>query len=186
MNNRSKISFNIAYCGIISALAILVMFVSVVPSLTYMMPAFAGVIVWSVYAQIHSDKAFRWAVMTYLATSLLSLILVPEIQARTFFILFFGYYPLLREKLVGVKFWAVRFIFKLLLFNVTAVISYFIAVELFGVADTLEGLEWFGDYAIYAFWGLGNLAFLCYDFALTYVFYAFRHWFKPIMDKKLK
>ena len=159
------------------------MFVSIIPSMTYIMPAIAGVIVWTVQAQING----RWAVLSYASAALLSLLLVPEMEAKTFFILLFGYYPLLREAInKSVSFKPARFVIKLGVFNAAAVLSYTLVVHLFGIGDVLDGLEGFGVYAVYVFWGMGNIAFFFYDFALTYIQYAFEHWIKPALNRKIR
>ena len=175
-------AFKIAYSGVICALTILIMFAGVIPALTYIMPAIAGILIWSVSIQINP----KWGLLSYISVTVLSLILVPEIESKTFFIMLFGYYPLLRGCIHRVGFRPVRFMFKLALFNVTAVISYSIVVYVFGVSDVLDGLEFFGEKAVYAFWGLGNVAFFLYDFSLSYVCYAFEHWVKPVVNRKIK
>jgi len=187
MKQNTKSSFNVAYCGIMCALSILVMFTAIIPSLTYVMPAVAGVIIWSVSIQVNR----AWGFLTYAAAAILSLFLVPEVESRTFFILIFGYYPLLKEIIhsrISGGIWAqmYRFLVKLAIFNTAAVLAYTAVVYVFGIKDVLDGLDRFGEYAIYVFWGMGNVAFLFYDFALKHVFYAFRHWIKPVIDKKIK
>jgi len=176
-------SFNIAYSGIMCALSILVMFVAIIPSLTYIMPAISGLIIWTVSGQVNK----RWALLTYAAAAVLSLFLVPEKEAMTFFILIFGYYPLIRELFHRISFKPAQFLVKLAFFNITAVLSFVIVVKLFVDLElVLEGMEGFGEYAIYAFWGMGNVAFIIYDFALNYIYYAFDNWIKPVLNKKIK
>lgn len=179
---REHLAFNIAYSGIVCAMSTLIMFAAIIPSMTYIMPALAGIVIWSVSGQINRS----WAFMTFAAAALLSLFLSPEMESKTFFILFFGYYPLLHEIIRYVRFLPVRFLVKLLLFNITAVTAYQIVVHLFMVTDILNDLSEFGEYAVYVFWGMGNVAFFSYDFALKYVFFAFDTWVKPAINKKIK
>ena len=179
--NRAKAG-NITYCGIICAMTMLVLFGGIVPSMTYVMPALSGIVIWSVSRQAGRN----WAFLTYAAAALLSLFLIPEMESKTFFIMFFGYYPLLREPISRISFPPARFLVKLTVFNIAAVISYFAVVYIFGINDMLNDLEGFGEYAVYVFWGMGNAAFFFYDFALKYVFYAFDFWLKPIIDKKIR
>jgi len=199
MKRKNQFSFNIAYCGIMCALSTMVMFAGIIPSLNYIMSAIAGIIVWSVSGQINA----KWALLTFATTALLSLFLVPEMEAKTFFILIFGYYPLLREWLhqgvlggkstssggssrSSVWHFCLRFFVKMLVFNVAAVISYMIVVGIFGIGDVLDGLEDFGENAVYVFWVMGNVAFILYDFALGYVFYAFLSWVKPVINRLIR
>ena len=50
----------------------------------------------------------------------------------------------------------------------------------------LEGLEMFGEMAVYVLWGASNVAFLLYDLCLDYLFYGFRKWLKPKINKKIR
>jgi len=177
-----KTGFNIAYCGIICALVEIVMFAAIIPATTYTMPAVAGLLIWSVSGQINR----KWAVMTYIASAALSLILVPEIESKVFLILLFGYYPLLRESIHKIKFGVLRFLVKLVVFNAAAVTAYMSLVYIFGVGNVLEGMESFGEYALYAFWIIGNATFFFYDFSLKYMMFAYYRWLKPVLRKKIK
>jgi hypothetical protein len=180
---RPKSSFSIAYCGIMSALSLVVMFIAIIPSLAYIMPAIAGLLIWTVRSQC----SWKWAVLTYVGTAILSLFLVPEKEAMTFFILIFGYYPLIRELIQKVRFVPVQLILKLIVFNITAVTAFTIVVNLFiDIELVLDGLERAGEYAVYVYWVGGNIAFFLYDISLNYIIYAFDNWVKPVINKKIK
>ncbi|MCL1832721.1 MAG: hypothetical protein FWG45_07435 [Oscillospiraceae bacterium] len=186
VQNKKHTAFNIAYCGISSALAVIVMFVAIIPALAYLMPALAGMIVWSVSAVVRGKNSVKWGGLTYVAVSVLSLFLVPEIEGKTLFILLFGYYPLLREKIEFIKYTAVKLLIKAAVFNIAAVVFYYITITIFGIADMLDGLDDFGRYAVYVLWGMSNVAFALYDIALGYHFRLVRERFKPLIDKKIK
>ena len=175
--------FKIAYCGIMCALAIIVMFISIIPALVYIMPAIAGIVIWTVAGQVSR----KWGWLCYAATAILSLFLVPEKEAMTFFIMFFGYYPILRESLHKIKFKPVQYLLKLAIFNAASVAAFLIVVNVFiDIEMMLDGMEGFGEYAVLAFWGMGNVVFVIYDFALNYIFFAFDNWVKPVLNKKIK
>jgi hypothetical protein len=173
----------------------LVMFIAVIPSMTYVMPAISGVIISTVKWQLENPgevgkraQALRWGFLTYAAASLLSLMIVPEREAVTYFVLIFGYYPLIRDFINRAGLAPVRFLIKLIFFNSTAVLSFNIVVGVIGipVEQMLDGLDGFGEYALYFLWGLGNVVFFTYDFALKYVYYAFLTWVRPALNKKIK
>jgi len=166
------------------ALAIMIMFVAIIPSMTYVMPAISGVIIWTVAAQINR----RWAFMTYAAAAVLSLLVVPEKEAMTYFIMIFGYYPLIRDLINRATFPPVRFLVKLIFFNAMVVLAFLIVVNVFGipVEQMLDGLDRLGGYALYGLWAMGNVVFFMYDFSLKYVYYAFENWIKPNLNKKIK
>jgi len=177
-----KAGFNIAYCGIVCALSLIVMFAAIIPATSYVVPAFAGLLIWSVSGQINP----KWAVMTYAASAALSLILTPEIESKMFFILIFGYYPLLRDVIARIKIRILRFFVKFAVFNAAAVTAYTAVVHIFMVGNMLDGLEDFGKYAVYVFWAVGNAAFFFYDYSLKYMSYAYYRWLKPVLNRKIR
>jgi hypothetical protein len=180
--NRSSSAFNIAYCGIVAALSLVVMFVTVIPAFCYVVPAFTGIIVWSVSAQIN----LRWGFLTYAAVAILSFFLVPEIEGKIYFIFFFGHYPLMRELIHRIRLRLMRGVVKLAVFNVTTVSSFLIVVRVFAIADALDELAMFGVSGIYVFWALGNISFWLYDLFITYYFQIFNESIKPKLNKKIK
>ena len=179
---NNSIAFNIAFCGIISAMGVIVMFGSLIPSLAYAVPAVAGILIWTICEQIN----FKWALLSYVTVSLLSFMLVPEMEANLFLIFFFGYYPTLRSVLEKVKNKVLQFIIKLCIFNVAVVIAYNILVVLLSAEQMLEGLEDFGQYAVYVFWGVGNIAFVVYEFCLSAIKEFYVKILKPKLNRKLK
>jgi len=178
---RSKASFNIAYSAITCALALIVLFAAVIPSLIYIAPAFAGFVIWSVRARTSA----KHALLAFAATSILAAFLVPEIEGKIYFMFFFGYYPILREAIHRIKSKLAQFAIKFAVFNAAAVSSFWLVVYVFGIADVLGELTWGGEYALYVFWGMGNLAFVLYDFSLKQYFHAYEKWVVPVIDKKL-
>lgn len=182
MGRRSSLSFNIAYCGIMVAFSVVVMLAALIPSMTYVLPAFSGMCIWTVSEQI--DR--KWAFLSFAASAALCFMLIPEIEADFYYAFLFGYYPLVRELIEKIRPKVLAFLAKLALFNVAVVIAFWILLHLLSLELVLEGLESFGDAAIYVMWGAANVTFLLYDFALGYIFYAFRKWIKPKLNKKLK
>ena len=182
MGRRSSLSFNIAYCGIMVSFSVVIMLAALIPSMTYVLPAFSGMCIWTVSEQINR----KWAFLSFAASAALSFMLIPEIEADFYYAFLFGYYPLVRELIEKIHPKVLAFLAKLALFNVAVVIAFWILSHLLNLELVLEGLESFGDAAVYVLWGAANLTFLLYDFALGYIFFAFRKWIKPKLDKKLR
>lgn len=182
MKKNYRLAFNVAFCGIVTALAVVFMFLSIIPSFAYVVPAFSGIVIWTVTQHMN----VKWAYLCYGASCLISLMLIPEPEANLFFVFFFGYYPTLCILLEKIKNKILRFLVKLVIFNATVVLAYNLLVILFPVEDALEGLEIFGDLAIYAFWGFGNIAFVIYEFALITLKEAYIKLIKPKVAAKLK
>lgn len=182
MARRLGTSFNIAYCGIIVALSTVVMLAALIPSLTYLIPEIAGLCIWTVSEQLNR----KWGILAYIASAALCFMLIPEIEADLYYLFFFGYFPLIKEPLEKLRPKVLAFIVKLGVFNAAVVTAFFILSQIMNLEQILEGLEGFGDMAVYVLWGAANLAFIVYDYSLNSLFYAFRRWLKPKINKKLK
>ncbi len=161
-NSAKQLSFRISFCAIISALCVMFMFGALIPSLAYAVPAVAGILIWTICEQIN----IKWAFLSYIAVTLLSFILIPEIEADFFLMTFFGYYPTLCEILKHIKNKVLRYMVKLLIFNVSVIITYNILCAILSADKMLEGLEDFGKYAVFILWGMGIIAFILYDLFL--------------------
>ena len=171
MSERYSKSFKIAYCGIVSALSVVIMLAALIPSMTYVLPALSGICIWTVSEQINR----RWGLLSYAVSAILCFMIVPEIEADLYYLFFFGYYPLI-----------LSYIVKFLIFNAAVVIAFQIVSHIMNLEQILEGLEMFGEMAVYVLWGASNVAFLLYDLCLDYLFYGFRKWLKPKINKKIR
>ena len=181
MSVRSGKSFKIAYCGIMTALSAVIMLLALIPSMTYVLPAFSGICIWTVSDQINR----KWGFLSYAASALLCFMIVPEIEADLYYLFFFGYYPLIKELTEKIKPKLLSYAVKFLIFNAAVVTAFQIVSHIMNLEQILEGLEMFGDMAVYVLWGAANIAFLLYDLCLNYLFYGFRKWIKPKINKKV-
>lgn len=182
MTKRNGKSFNIAYCGIMVALSVIVMLLALIPSMTYVLPAVSGIFIWTIADQINR----KWGILSYAASALLCFLIVPEIEADLYYLFFFGYYPLAKDIVEKIKPKLLAFAVKFLIFNIAVVIAFNIISHIMNLEQILEGLESFGDMAVYVLWGAANVAFLFYDLCLNHLFFAFRKWVKPKINGKLK
>ncbi len=176
-----KKSTQVAIGGLASALCLLMMFMTgLIPFSTYCFPAFAGIVL----IAVAEENGPRTAVMVYVATSFLALLIVPDREAVMLFIMLLGYYPTLKPyiekwgKLGGT-------IAKLLLFNGMVVAFYYVMLYIFGVPDMLEGWGDFGRFTIVVVLGLVNFTLFTYDFLLTETLRIYRYWFRPKILHKL-
>ncbi|GHV47215.1 hypothetical protein FACS189499_04340 [Clostridia bacterium] len=180
--NKKNTSFNVAYCGIMCALAVIVMFAALIPGLVYVAPSVAGFMVWTVSSQISP----KWGWLCFFASAVLIFILVPQFEANCYYIALLGYYPLLRDVFMKLKNRAVRFLVKMIVFNVTVVAAFKVTCAILGTDAMLEGLDWFGEFAVYALWAMANIAFLSYDYALRLFFTAYEKLLKPKLKRRMK
>ncbi len=151
-----------AFCGVFSALCLALMLVSsFLPALTYTMPAMSGIIL--LVIALSMDARAGWLV--YICVSFLSLLFVSDKECALLFTAFFGYYPILKLKLDGMRRKVLRALLKLLLFNSTFLLSQLILIYLFHIpVELIEGL---GMWTIPLLVALANILFVCYDIMLA-------------------
>ena len=161
---KQKTSFKVALGGIISAVCLIAMFCSgFLPMLDYAIPTFAGFLM--VVMIVEVDRS--WAITTYIAVSLLCPFLTPNIQAAALFIIFMGYYPILKYGLDQRKNKVLAWIIKFAVFNAAMALFFFLFTKVFVSQDMLDGMESFGKWAILVLWAAANFFFLLYEYALT-------------------
>lgn len=179
---RDKKAFRVALGGICSAICLLAMFCSgFLPMLSYAIPTFAGFIMVVMIVEVNKS----WAFATYCAVSLLCIFTTPNYEASLLFILFMGYYPILKfyldQKQNKLMVWVIKFA----VFN-AAIVIFFLAFQfIFTSVDMLEGMEMFGRYAVLVLWAMANVFFLVYEYALTQLTDMYINWFrKKILRRK--
>ena len=179
---KDKTAFKVALGGICSAVCLLAMFcTSFLPMLDYTIPTFAGFMMVVMEGEV--DK--KWAAATYIATSLLCIFVTPNYEATLLFILFMGYYPILKFSLDKKKNKVLVWIIKLLVFNAAAIVFFMIFQYILTDGKMLEGMEMFGKYAALVMLVAANIIFLIYDFALTQLTAIYVYWLrKRILRRK--
>lgn len=164
-NTKNNSAFKVAFSASIAALSLVLMLLTgVVPVGTFAFPCFAGIFIASVVIEF----GFKWAAGVYAVVALLSLFLSGDKEAVIYFILFFGYYPMLKgliEGKIGNK--IVQFILKLLVFNAAIIAAFFTASFLLAIPP--EEYTIAGFYVPWLFLIAGNIFFVIYDIAVTSV-----------------
>ena len=180
--SKKKISFKVALGGIISSVCLLAMFFSgFLPMLDYAIPTFAGFLM--VVMIVEVDR--NWAIATYIAVALLCPLITPNLQASILFIIFMGYYPILKFGLDQKKNRVLAWMIKFAVFNAAMSLFFVIFTFIFTSQDMLEGMGSFGKYAVLVLWLAANFFFLLYEYALTQLIDLYVKWFrKKILRKK--
>ena len=162
-NGIKPATFRIAFCGVVTALALVLMMITGLFSFgTFAFPCFAGMILTAVVI----EYGVKWALAVFVAVSVLSSFLAGDKEAVIYFIMLFGYYPVVKslfERKIRNK--AVQLVLKLLLFNAAAVSAFFIADFL--LAIPAEEFTILGFYVPWVLLIIGNFFFVVYDFAVT-------------------
>ena len=158
MKNKTK---NTAVCGLMTALSVVLMLITtIVPVFMYVLPIVTGLLV--VFIEDISNK--QWAFGVYASTSFLALLLLTDKEAALTYVLFFGYYPLIKDIIEKLPKW-VAWLLKLLIFNFAVVAIGVISFYLFGIAG--DEYNEFGKFTIPILMAMANLVFVLYDFCLT-------------------
>ncbi len=180
--HQQNLSYRVALGGIVSAFCLISMFLTgVFPLLYLVLPMIAGVLLLIVVMEV----GIEWAWVTYIAVGLLSLFVTYDKEAALIFILFFGCYPLVRYYLNRLPAKPLRTAIKLLLFNASMILYFYLNTYLFGMQDLLEELQEYGRHAGKIMLLLLNPFFVMYDISLDGLCEMYTKILKPrILGKK--
>ena len=165
---RKSTTKDLAVCAMLSALGVVLLYLgSFVEIMDMAMAAIASFAV--IITVIEYGKGAPWAV--YGVTSILSLILLPQKTPAAFYALFFGFYPIIKEKIER-KSKILRWVIKEVVFNICFALMALVTIFFF----TPAGSELETPLLIAVTVILGEVAFILYDIALTRMisFYVFR------------
>lgn len=178
-----KVSYKVALGGIVSALCLLLMFLTAVfPPLNMTLPLFAGMLITVVAIEISSS----WAFVTYAVVAVLAFFVTPDKDAWMFFTFLFGYYPVAKSYFEKFKSRLLCWICKLAVFNISVVFIFYVSINILGTTDLFEEFGFYNKWLIPALLSFGNLIFFLYEYALTLVVTAYRKWFRPTFLGKFK
>lgn len=179
-NNRPNIGYVVSLCGVMSGLALALMFImGMVPSFEYISPAIGGILIWV----IRRELGVKYGLVSYLAVGLLGLLLVPNYEATMMFLFLLGYYPIIREYLQKIKLKVLQWLVKLIVFAVPSVGAYMVLIYLLGLSYLSED---FGKYGAPALLGMGAVTFILYDICLGFLYPFYDKVIKPKIKKRMK
>lgn len=178
-----KVSYKVSLGGIIAALCLVMMFLTAVfPLLNITLPLFAGMLITVVAIEVSTS----WAFVTYAVVAVLAFFVTPDKEAWLFFTFFFGYYPVAKSYFEAMKRKAVCWLCKIISFNVSIVIIFYITMNILGTLDLFEEFGFYNEWLIPALLVAGNLIFLLYDHTLTIIITSYIKWFRPTFLRKFK
>ena len=152
----------VALTGIICALAVAVMLLTVLPTMQIGLPVIAGALL--VVPVL--ECGVRWGVTGYAATAVLSFLLAPSVESKLLFLLFFGYYPVVKALIERLRARTLRAVIKLALFNGAMILTYFLLLRFTTAVDAQE-FTIAGVYLPGVVLACGNAVFCLYDVALS-------------------
>lgn len=153
---RNSPASRMALGGVLAALAVVIMSLGgVLVVFTYVSPMLCAVLLQIVLLTCGARVAWAW----YGAVALLSVLLSADKEAAAVFI-FLGYYPIIKPKLDGKK---LSWLWKLLLFNASVAVMYYLLLNLFGMAQLGAEFEELGIVMLALMLVLGNVTFFLLD-----------------------
>ena len=154
----------VALGGVLGALSLVCMLLTIIPTATYALPAIAGVVLMPLVV----EWGARFGFTVFAAVGVLALIMSPDKEAALLFVAFFGHYPIVKallEKHIRQR--PIRWVLKFTVFNACVIAAYALLVWLF--AFPMDEFELFGISAMWLILLCGNVVFWLYDIALKRV-----------------
>lgn len=169
----------IAYSGVATALSVVMLFLgSIFWVLGYTMPLVASLVMIILLDSI-SQKS---ALLTFISTSVISFILLNDKECVLLYILFFGYYPLIRDKINEIKPKFLSYLLKFVSFNAAMVLTQILCVYVFGIPFD----DMLGKWGIVVFALCLNLVFVVFDKLYTLLLRLYRIKLKKKVEKYIK
>ena len=155
---RRRRTRTLTLCSILTALGVVIMYLG---SFIEVLDLTIAVVVSLLCIIAVIEVGGSWPWLIYAATSVLSLLLLPNKFPPTVYLLFTGFYPMLKEKLEGkIRLRGLLMAIKLIIFNVSMVLMMLASYYVLSLPAETE-------YMLIALAVLGNVTFLLYDLALT-------------------
>lgn len=169
----------IAYSGVATALSVVMLFLgSIFWVLGYIMPLVASLVMIILLDSV-SQKS---ALLTFISTSIISFILLNDKECVLLYILFFGYYPLIRDKINDIKPKFLSYLLKFITFNAAMVLTQVLCVYVFGIPFD----DMLGKWGIVLFVLCLNLVFVVFDKLYTLLLRLYRIKLKKKVEKYIK
>lgn len=164
-------SRQMALCGLLTALAVVVMALAGAIGIgTFLGPMLAM----AVLLPLLEEYGAKTALLAYVATSVLGVLIVPELELALVYGAF-GWYPILRPKLNRISSRPVRAALKVTLCTAVILLLYGVLLRLLGMTADLLGIGTVWKLALLV---LGIATFLLMDLALGRLTFLWRKKFR--------
>ncbi len=173
-----KRTARLAFGGLMGALALVCLLLTVFPFATYALPALAAVFLLPVVMECGK----RWALAVYAAVAVPALLLVPDMEAKWLFVTFFGYYPVVKSLAESCpRVW--EWVIKAAVFNGAMMGAYVILSAVgFSLNDfAVTGVSLPLGVFLAAFLVAGNVVFVLYDIGLSRLIPLYFLRFQPLL-----
>ena len=134
MKNSKKLSFRVAFCGILSAMGIaLLLITGWIPVLTYAAPLYVSFLLIPAITELGTGAG--WCV--WFVTALLTLIMSADKEAGAFYV-FLGYYPMIRGLIAKIPGRLPRFVTKVVFFTLSIGCMYLLLIFVFRLESVVS------------------------------------------------
>lgn len=155
---RKNMASQIALCGLLGALAVVIMLLGgIIPVATFCCPVLAAVLILPVIRECGKRLAWVW----YAVVAILSCLMGPDKEAAAIY-LFLGYYPIIKLRIDGWK-QPFRFVSKLVLFNASIAVMYALLLFVLRMDALRQELFGMGKLLLIVALLLGNVTFFLFD-----------------------
>lgn len=159
-NKQKNRTQKIALGGVLSAASVAVLFLGgIFPLSTFMAPILAGLMLLPVFIECGT----RIAVVAYFAVSALALLFVPDREVSLLFVVLAGYYPILQPVFFKINSIILRYIVKLVYFNLAAVATYAVLLYIFVSPAVQQEFASSTPILLLLFAVIANITFILYD-----------------------
>ena len=165
---------------IVALSAVLMLLTGVFPMMDFALPALAGVLLIAVVVEL----GWKWAVLCWLAVSLISFFIAPLKDSALFYFVLLGNYPILKYAIESLRRPALEWALKFAAFNLTAGLGLAVVVLLFRM-EAYAGVLTAAPLMLAGGLLLLNVIFLVYDMALTRLVTAYIGFFRPRYISKI-
>jgi hypothetical protein len=176
MARMNSESYSISISAMMGSLTLLFLYLAaILPTAKLSMYAISSLFT----VPICIEKRTGFAFMMFIAVSLLSLLILPNIAVGIPYFLFFGHYGIAKFHIENMKDKALAFAIKLAYFNILIIAAYFIAKNtlLVGIPDILKDNVW-------ALVVAAQIAFIAYDFIYSKFAEMYNVRFRPYLIKR--
>lgn len=169
----------VAFCGVMTALACAIMLVSYFPYLTYAVPIVAGLMT----AVVVTEVSKAYALGAYFASAIIVLFFA-EPEAKLLYVMFFGYYPLLKIIIEKLNKRFFEDVLKFACFNAAILSVYLLFSGIAGI--DMSDMNTFGKYTGVIFLAAGNVVFFMYDRLIERLAVVYLLRIHPVVKKIFK
>lgn len=168
----------VALTGILTALSVVLMFLgSIISVLAYVMPITAGVLI-----IVIKEYSIKYSWIMFVTVSIISALMLPDKECALTYVFFFGYYPIIRDKILLIKNKMLQWILRFLVFNFGIISSQLICLYVFGIPFD----DVFGKWGIVILLLLANVVLLVYEKMIVAVNLLYHKKYRKTVDKLLK